>query len=39
MDGKGLKLGAEGLLDMFGVDAIEFVLVRQSAVRPFGGLV
>ena len=39
MDGEGLKLGAEGLLDMFGVDAIELVLVGQSAMRPFGGLV
>ena len=33
MDGEGVKLGAEGLLDMFGVNCIELVLVRQPDSR------
>ena len=39
MNGEALKLGAEELLDMFGVQRIELVLVRQPAMRPFGRLV
>jgi hypothetical protein len=39
MDGKAEQLGAERLLDMFGIGRIELVLFFEPPMRLFGGRV